>query len=221
MALLGPKEQEFVREFFKALVNPVKLLVFTQEFECQFCKETHALVEELAALSDLVEAEVWNFVTDREKADAYGVDKIPAIVVLGPEDKDYGIRFFGIPSGYEFPSLLETIVAVSKGESGLSEESKKRLAELTQPVDIKVFITPTCPYCPMAVQLAHKMAIESDLIRSAMIEAIEFPNLANKYSVQGVPRTVINDTFAVEGAVPEAALVPAIVDAVSKGGATA
>ncbi len=218
MPLISEKDAEFLRnEFETNMVNPVKLVMFTQAIECQYCTETRQIVEEIAALSDKITAEIYNFVTDKATAELYGIDKIPAIAIIRMEDgeeKDYGIRFYGIPSGYEFTSVIEDIVDVSKGESGLQPQSKMAVAEITQPVHFQVFVTPTCPYCPRAVRLAHKFAIESDLIRADMIEAIEFPHLSNKYHVHGVPRTVINETVHQEGAVPEPMMLAKLLEAV-------
>jgi len=113
------------------------------------------------------------------------------------------VRFFGIPSGYEFTSLVEDIVDVSRGQTSLSAQTLELLAKLTEPVHIQVFVTPTCPYCTSAVRLAHSLAIANDQVRADMVESIEFPHLANKYRVQSVPKTVINEDTFQEGAVPE------------------
>jgi glutaredoxin-like protein len=218
MALIAEKDAEHLRnEFETHLVNQVKLVMFTQEFECQFCAETRQIVQEVAELSEKISTEIYDFVDDKAAADLFGVDKIPAIVVLRVEDgkdKDYGIRFYGIPSGYEFTSIIEDILDVSNGESGLQPKTKETVAEISEPVHLQVFITPTCPYCPQAVRLAHKLAIESDLIKADMVEAIEFPHLSNKYHVYGVPRTVINETVHQEGAVPESMLLTKLQEAV-------
>ena len=220
MPLISQKDAEYLRnEFETNLVNPVKLVMFTQTFECQFCAETRQIVEEIANLSDKISAEILNFVTDKATADLYGIDKIPAIAVLGVEDgedRDYGIRFFGIPSGYEFTSVIEDIIDVSKGDSGLQPQSREAISAITEPVHFQVFVTPTCPYCPQAVRLAHKFAMESDLVSADMIESIEFPHLANKYNVYGVPRTVINESFHQEGAVPEPMLLAKLLEAVGQ-----
>jgi len=142
MPLIGPKDAEHLqKEFSEKLVNPVRLVMFTQEFECQYCRETRQLVEEVAALSDKVDAEVYNFVIDKERVEAYSVDKIPAIAIVGT--KDYGLRYYGIPSGYEFTSLIEDIIAVSQGDSGLPAPTREALAQLSKPVHIQVFVTPT------------------------------------------------------------------------------
>ncbi len=141
MPLLDEKTQEQVRQQLEGLEGPVKLVVFTQELECDYCKENTALAQEVAGLSDQIEADVHDFVLDQEVAEQYGVDKIPAIVVEGA--KDYGVRFFGVPFGYEFVSLLEAIRAVSAGDSGLAPESRQMLAELETPVNLQVFITLT------------------------------------------------------------------------------
>jgi glutaredoxin-like protein len=201
MPLLNKEIAEQVKHELADLAGPVRLVVFTQEFECEFCAETRQLVEEVAQLSDQLTAEIYNFVTDEEKAEELGIDKIPAIAIIGAED--YGVRFYGIPSGYEFTSLLHAIRAVAAGEPALSEEAMQALAEVTEPVHIQVFVTPTCPYCPGSVVLAHQMAVASPMVRADGVEATEFPHLTVKYQVMGVPRTVINETTHIEGAAPE------------------
>jgi glutaredoxin-like protein len=201
MPLLDKKIAEQVKQELADLAGPVRLVMFTQEFECDYCAETRQLVEEVAALSDQLTAEIYNLVTDKEKAEELGIDKIPAIAVIGAED--HGVRFYGIPSGYEFVSLLQALRLVAAGEPELSEEGVQALAEVTEPVHIQVFITPTCPYCSEAVILAHQMAVASPMVRADMVEAMEFPQLAIKYQVMGVPRTVINETVHIEGAAPE------------------
>lgn len=215
MSLLRDEDRRQIRQEFEALTGPVKMIVFTQERECQYCAETRQIAEEVAALSERIELEVYDLLADEEKAAAYGIDKLPALVIMrgGDEPKDYGIRFFGIPSGYEFGTLIEDIRMVSSGETGLSEATRQQVAALQSPVHFQVFVTPTCPYCPRAVLLAHQLAMESDLIRGDMVEAIEFPHLSMKYQVQGVPRTVINETIHLEGAMPEAMVMARLQEA--------
>ncbi len=145
-----------------------------------------------------------------------GIDKIPAIAILkgGNAGADCGIRYFGIPSGYEFASLVEDIIMVGNGDSGLAEATRKALATLPAEVHIQVFVTPTYTYCPRAVHLAHQMAFESPKVRADMVEAIEFPHLAIKYSVMGVPRIVINEETHIEGAVPEHMMLHGVLESV-------
>ncbi len=213
MALLSDKDRQFLQNHFQqTLVNPVKLVFFTQEIACQFCRETGQILEEVAELSDKITVETYNFVTDKEVADRYGVDKIPATIVMG--DVDYGIRFYGIPSGYEFTSLIEDVIDVSRGKTELLPETADALAQIEEPVHIQVFVTPTCPYCPSAVRMAHSLAIASENVRADMVEAIEFPHLANKYTVYGVPRTVINEETHLEGAAPEPLFLAKVKEAV-------
>jgi glutaredoxin-like protein len=214
MSFLSEKDRQYVVNLFENLVNPVKLIMFTQELECQYCRETHQLLEEIAALSDNIELQIYNFQIDNEMVEKYKIDKIPATVIEG--NTDFGIRYYGIPSGYEFASILEDIVDVSKNDSGLSEEARVALAKIDQPLHMQVFVTPTCPYCPKAVRLAHKMAIENKNITADMVEATEFPHLAMRYNVSGVPRTIINENTPVEGSIPEMLLVEKVVEAIEK-----
>jgi glutaredoxin-like protein len=213
MPLLDDKTREQVAAELAEIEDPVKLVVFTQTFECQYCAETRQLCEEIAELSDQISVEVYNFVGDKERAEEYGIDKIPAIAVIGAQD--YGVRYYGIPSGYEFMSLLDSLKTVSAGEVELMPETLAFLDELEDPLHIQVFVTPTCPYCPRAVMLAHHLAIASDLVTADMVEAIEFPHLSQKYSVMGVPRSVINETVHQEGAAPEPMLLERLKEAVA------
>ncbi len=209
MTLLDEQTRNDVKDILAEVSGPVKLLVFTQEFECQFCAETRSIAEEIAALSDRIAVDIKDFVEDKETSETYRIDKIPAIAVLGADDADYGIRYYGIPSGYEFSSLLESIKMVGNQEHPLSDETVSFLDSLEEPMDLQVFVTPTCPYCPGAVVLAHYMALASDKVTAAMVEATEFPHLSMRYNVMGVPRTVINEDTAlyIEGAAPEPVFV--------------
>jgi glutaredoxin len=109
---------------------------------------------------------------------------------------------------------MEAIDLMSKGDSGLSPESRKKLKALAAPVNLQVFVTPTCPYCPHAVITAFRMAMESDRVTASMVEATEFPQLSNKYEVSGVPHTVIGDSLQpMVGAYPEAAAVEMVIAA--------
>jgi len=147
VALISEKDAEILRkELASRMVEPVKLVMFTQQVECQFCAETRQIVDEVASLSDRITAEVLDFVEDKAAAERYGVDKIPAIALVREEDtgeRDYGIRFYGIPSGYEFTTLIEDILNVSVGATELKAKTKQVLADLAQPVHIQVFVTPT------------------------------------------------------------------------------
>ncbi len=211
MAHLSDTDKDFLKKEFEKLVHPVNLVFFTQKFECQYCELTRELLVELSDLSDKINLVIYDFVADKEQVEKYKISRIPAVVVEG--EKDYGIRFYGIPSGYEFRTLVDDIIDVSKRSSDLSDKTKAALKELTKPVHIQVFVTPTCPYCPAAVRLAHQMALESDLVTGDMIEASEFPQLSNKYGVYGVPKVVINENVSFEGSIPEPNYLEKVLEA--------
>lgn len=202
MPLISDHVKEHLKEIFeKDLKDEVRLIFFTQELECEFCEEVREFLQELASLSKKIKVEIYDFLKDDDKVKDYGIDKIPAIAMIG--SKDYGIRFYGIPSGYEFSAFVDDIMDLSKGNSRLSEKTKTRIKSINKPLHIQVFVTPTCPYCPRAVRISHQMAMESDFIRADTVEIIEFPHLAHKYNVMSVPKIVINDALEFIGALPE------------------
>ncbi len=211
MPFITGEDAKIVGDILTKLPRKVKLIYFTQELECQYCRETRQLLEELRDLSGgKVELEVYNFVNDKEQVEKYKIDKIPATVILA--DEDLGIRYYGIPSGYEFGSLLEDIQQVAKGKPDLSPETLQLISQIDKPLRLQVFVTPTCPYCPNAVMLAHKLAMVNKNIVADMVEASEFPHLAVKYHVQGVPRTMVGESYAIEGALPEPHFVQRIME---------
>ena len=183
------------------MVDSVKLVVFTQEIECKFCAETRQLAQELSTLNDKITTEVYDFVTNADKAKEFKVEKIPALVIMG--NKDYGVRIYGVPYGYELQTLISAVVNVSRGTTDLSDKTKTILADVKSPVHIQVFVTLTCPHCPVAASIAHKLAIESDMISADVIDAGEFPTLAQKYAVIGVPKIIINEKVEFVGAFNE------------------
>lgn len=205
---------------FGKLVNPVRLVVFSQAMADPESEQVKRLVEELAALDDKLTAEPVNFVLDRERVEALGITRTPAVAVLG-ETKDYGIRFYGMPSGYEFGALVDAILDVSSGDSGLTPATRAALAQVTQPVHVQVFSTPTCPHCPRAVRLAYRFAIESDHVTADGIEVTGYPDLARRYAVSAVPKTVVGETVDFLGAGPEEMLLDHIQRALGLQPATA
>jgi len=207
-----------IEEAFAEVKEPVQVLFFGSKDNCDYCNETKQLLEEVTALNDKLELSVYDMQDNADVASQFKVTTAPGIVIAAKDNaevKDLGIQFSGIPSGHEFSTLISDILIVSKRESGLDEKTREFLQDLTEPLHLQVFVTPTCPYCPRAVLLAHQMAMENpQMIIAEGVEATEFPELANQFNVRGVPQTVINSGKGmVVGAVPEQNLVAEIMRA--------
>ncbi len=141
--LISESNQKAIRERFAGLVNPVVVQYFESSLNCPMCSEVKMLLQELTNLSDLLSLEVCNIYADEARAKAAQVDKTPTIILTDDTRKDYGVRYHGAPSGYEFAALLEDILMVSKGDSGLQQVTRDKLASLANPVHLEVFVTPT------------------------------------------------------------------------------
>jgi glutaredoxin-like protein len=202
MSLIPDDKKEQIRnELKEKMKDAVKIVMFTQEVECRFCADTRQLIQEFAALNEKVTVEIHDFVADADKAKEYGVTKIPALAVIGK--RDYGVRIYGIPYGYELQTLKEAVINVSRGKTDLTDKTKAILADVRAPVHIQVFVTLTCPHCAAAAAIAHKLAVESNMISADVIDSNEFPTLAQKYAVIGVPKVVINEKVEFMGAFSE------------------
>lgn len=202
MSLFDDKVKKQLQEALKPMVNNVNLALFTQTLECNTCRDTHLFLGEISELSDKLTLTVWNFQTDKDKAEQYGVDKIPAIVVLDSENRDYGIKFYGLPGGYEINSFIRSILEMSGLKEQLPDDMMKRIQGIKKDIHIQVFISLTCPYCPDAVSAAHRLALESEHIKADMVESSTFVPLAIKFNVSSVPKTVINGTQEFVGTNP-------------------
>jgi glutaredoxin-like protein len=206
--ILSDADRAAVSKALAAVVTPVTLIFFEQSIGCDACAPTRRLLEQIKELTDCITIETLNLVIEKDRADQHGIDRVPAIVVSAPgRDR---IRFYGAPFGNELMSLVDAIRMTGTGETGLSEQSRAQLKTLVKPVDVKVFFTPTCVYCPRMITLANEMAVDSPLVNATAIDATEYPDLVRRYNVNGVPKTVINDSIEIMGAAPEEELVTAI-----------
>ncbi len=202
MALFEAKIQEQLKNILGNMKDEVKIVYFTQEFECDLCHDTRSFVQEIASLNDKLSVKVYDLVLDKEKAQLYGVDKIPAIVLLDKDGKDYGIKFYGLPGGYEINSFLGTLLEVSGHKEALPDDILKRIKAVDKDVHIQVFVSLGCPHCPDAVSVAHRLALENPRIKADMVDSNNFVPMAQKYNVTGVPKIIFNDRYELVGAHP-------------------
>jgi glutaredoxin-like protein len=214
MGIISEKDREQLIKILKPITNNIRIVMFTQEFECNYCKMTREILDEISGFSDRIVLETHDFVKEADLAKSYGVDKIPATILIG--DRDYGIRFYGVPAGYEFTTLIEDIINVSHRDSGLPKDVLTELSRIDKPVHIKILISPTCPYCARAVSTAHRFSMATDYITADMIELSEFPYLAVKYNVKSVPKIIINEDHDIVGSPPEMEFAQALLKAIGK-----
>ena len=216
--LLNMEVRQQLQDIFnKEFKEPVSIKLFSQAIGCETCETVESLVEELqsAVGKDRISYELYSPVIDKEVAEKYRVDRIPTIVIEG--DKDYGIRYIGLPAGLEFSTLVQGILQVSKREPKLSPQTLEHLQKIDLPIELMVFVTTSCGYCPSAAITAYNFAMASDYITAKVIDASENPDLAQKFQVVGVPKIVINNgTAEFVGAQPENAFLGYIVSVYEK-----
>lgn len=202
MSLLNEEVRGQLSEVFEGMGNEVTIALFTKEDNCETCSDTKSFMEEVSTLSDQLNLEAYDLDEDSEKAEAYNVDKVPAIVLLDADRKYQGVKFYGIPAGHEINSFVTGIMEVSGSGEDLPDDLLEQIKSIDKDVDIKVFVTLSCPHCPGAVAKAHKLALLNDKISGEMIEAQTFGELSQKFNVSGVPKIVINDEFELVGNQP-------------------
>ncbi|MCX8169425.1 MAG: thioredoxin family protein [Candidatus Methanomethylicia archaeon] len=199
MRIIPDEYLDEIKGIFGSLIKSVRILLFTQKYKCSGCREAEDLLLDLLSLSDKIIFEKYVYETSRDKFNEYNVTYVPTIIIVSPYTGGIA-RFLGVPLGYEFSSLLEDIVHASTGDFPFPKSLIRTVSEIDFNVDIKVFVTLTCPYCPIAVVNAHSFSLINPRIKSEMIDASLFPNLALKYSIAAVPKTIINDSIEIVGA---------------------
>ncbi|HEY8766895.1 MAG TPA: thioredoxin family protein [Dehalococcoidia bacterium] len=209
------KDQDAIAQKFDAeLAGPVKIDFFTErnlgitlpgKTPCQYCKPAREMLQEIAGLSDLISLRLHYLEDSPPEKATFGIERVPGIVLRG-RTQSY-LKFYGLPGGTEFPMFLESIIDISRNEVLLSEESVQSLETIAEEISLRVFVTPTCQYCPAMMRAAFQMAMVSPHVRAETIEVTEFPELAERYQVRAVPLTVIADQVAIPGMVDEKNLV--------------
>ncbi|MCL4341907.1 MAG: thioredoxin family protein [Candidatus Thermoplasmatota archaeon] len=205
MALIRDEDKNYLSEEFKKYVtNDVDIVLFTTtKQECKYCKETIELASEVSELSDKIHLVKYTMEDNKEEATKFKVEKAPTTIVTKHGSTDGRVRYSGLPSGYEFGSLIEDLKNVSKWEADISSKALEIIKKIDKPVTIKVFVTPTCPYCPKAVGTAHKFAILNENITGEMVESLEFEAEAEQAGVSSVPHILINGEVEFVGAYPD------------------
>lgn len=198
MSLLNQEIKDQLTNHFKAIKKPVNMHLFVND--CDSCEDTKTLLEEVSELNENILLSVMDLASD--SAMSFGIDQAPVIMFTDEKGDDLRIRFKGIPAGHEFSAFITTLMEVGDGGEELPTDFVKRVAGIDKPVDIKVFVTLSCPHCSGAVTKAHKLALMNPNISAEMIECGAFPELADQYNVAGVPKIVINETNELIGNQP-------------------
>lgn len=144
--LLNDQVKKQVQDVFKELQNAVQIVFFRREDNCDYCNDTQQLLEEVAALSDKIAVTVYDLQVNTIEAKQYNIDKAPGFTItarIADGLVDFGIRYYGIPSGHEFTSLINDIVMVSSRNAQLDPATVEFLKTLNQPIHLQVFTTPT------------------------------------------------------------------------------
>ena len=194
--------QKQLREIFGSMVNDVTMVLFTKEGECYSCEETEGLLNEVQELSEKIHFVKKDIEKDVDDAKKYNIEMVPSFVILDHENNYQGVKFNGIPAGHEINSFIPALLEMSGVNGEVPVELTERITKIDKPINIKVFVTLSCPHCPGAVTSAHKLAMMNKNIEGEMIEAQTFAELSNKHNVTGVPKIVINDTHELVGNQP-------------------
>ncbi len=191
-------DMETIEIKFRSLKNDVKLVYFTRESDCNHCNEAKRFFEKVASVSRKIEFEVFNFAINLKKDWEYRIFAVPALAIMG--EKDYGIRYYGYPQGTELYNFLDDVVYVSCGENTLPSVVSEKLQKLDEKVQLKIFVSSTCPYSLPVAKLGLKLAVANDNICVDIIDAIDFLEVSEKYDVRGIPMTVVNEKNGFYGA---------------------
>ncbi len=196
----GMSEQQYLAQLkstFMQMPNDIPLYMFVQKGkEDMFVQANRQIVRAFRELTNKIAFK--EFSLDHELAKKWNVTHSPTLLVA-PER--FSIRWLGAPLGEEGRTFLETLLLVGMNQSHLNEEARKVLRKIDSPRDVKVFVSPTCPYCPQQALNGVQAAVEMpDMINLEIVDIQCNPDLAEKYSAHSVPQTYANDILVGQGA---------------------
>jgi glutaredoxin-like protein len=214
---ISEQDRQEIKKQVGSLVKPTEVMLFSQKIGCEYCPDTEQLLKELTEILDNLKLVIYNPLVDVDLANKYGISKeVPAIILRS--NKDYNFKFLGIPAGYEFTWLLNSILMVANDQLPISEKTINTVKEIDNMLksngavlELWVFVTPTCPYCPIMTINSTAFSVVSDNIKAINVEVSEFQDYAVKYNIMGVPKTVLKLITkdqrviedSIEGALPE------------------
>lgn len=202
MSMFNDEIKTQLRDILIKMDKDVTLALFTSKNGCHSCEETKSYMMEMEDLTQKLHLKTFDLEDDADLATEYNVTMVPSIVLLDSENNYKRIKFNGIPAGHEINSFINSIIEVSGTTQDLSVEAMDRLSKITKPIDIKVFVTLSCPHCAGAVSKAHKLALVNPNISADMIEASTFGELSDEFNVSSVPKIVINGKYEFVGNQP-------------------
>jgi thioredoxin reductase (NADPH) len=191
---------QHLQNMLSQMKNDIPLFLFVDRKQddvyAQACRQVIRAFRELTPRITLKEYDL-----DHELAKKWNVDGSPTLLI---DPEHYHIRWIGAPMGEEGRSFLETIMLLGMGKSDLTDQSRNVVQRIDSPRRVKVFVSPTCPYCPQQVVNGIKAAIEKpDLIALEIIDIQCRPDLAEQYHAHSVPQAYANDVLIGHGAQQE------------------
>lgn len=198
-----------LKDIFDGMEKPVLIEFFTEADSPQG-NETRGFLTEIAEVGEKIMVNFNDMPNGRIKAEELGVERFPGFAVLDEEGTDYGIQFYGLPGGHEINSFIYALMQVGGPREELPDDLADEVAEMDKDINIKVFVTLSCPHCPGAVSKAQRLAMENPRIQAEMIDANLFPELSQKHNVSSVPKIVFNDREELIGNQPVEAFINAL-----------
>jgi len=187
------KEKKQLKELFEKIENPVQILYFFKEVECDTCIKNNEFVEEISKLSKKIFLKKIECTTKNKISNHFKIEMVPAIILTNKQKIDFGIRYYGLPGGYEINSFVNSILEVAGIKDSLPKNILERIAKVDQKIKIKIFVNLTCPYSPGAVTTAHRLALENNNIYAEMIDITTFPQLIKDFEITTTPKILINN----------------------------
>jgi thioredoxin reductase (NADPH) len=189
-----------LQQMFSQLKHDIPLYLFVDrkkdDVYAQACRQVIRAFRELTSRITLKE-----YSLDHELAEKWGVESSPTLLI---DPEHYNIRWIGAPMGEEGRSFLEAMMLLGMGKSNLTDQSRTVVQRIDSPRQVKVFVSPTCPYCPQQVVNGLKAAIEKpDLIALEIIDIQCRPDIAEQYNAHSVPQAYVNDVLIGQGAQQE------------------
>lgn len=214
MAKITPDGKTYMEKEFENLSDEVYINVHIPSDKSESSEGLKEVMESLAESSEKITVSYIEEDSAEDGGFDYMPERLPAAVVLDKDKKDYGIIFYGTPTLGVFRAFVRVVVMLSTGKKDLEDEMAEKVGELEK-TELQVLVTPSTPKCDETIMVAANFAFCSEGTRCSITELIEFPEIAERYEVLGVPKTIVDEEVRFTGSYDAAELLKIIQERIT------
>lgn len=214
--MLKESSQQIIRESLGQLKQPVRLVLFTSDRNCDSCPDALATAQAIKAAAPKIALETYDITMDRDKSEEYGVKRVPSFVVQSTVRRS--VTFSGAVEGISLIMLLDALTGVAGNRIWFPDRIASTLTLLRHEVHVQVFLESDCSLCKPVAETAMGLALTNRMVNAELIAADDFPDLLAKYRIKVLPFILFGGKLSHQGHASESEFLEMLFQAQAQAG---